>query len=558
MAKRKSKKTARRGSSRSVKPKKSAPVKEAWESVLKQIPGYDPFATAGDCRLDVKKAKDACDFYPECLKFIEGERADTPFELEKWQQAITGNIFGWLRPDGTRRYREVFIYVPRKNGKTPWLAGLVCLVAFVDAEPGGQLYSAAADREQAALIYRHAAGMIAREPLMASRSKIYRTFKSIEFPDTDTIYKALSSESETKHGLNIHLAAIDELHAHPNGDLVDVLTTGTASRRQPLIIYITTADFQRESVCNQKYDYACKVRDGIIYDPYFLPVIYEAGRDDDWTDEKVWAKANPNLGVSVSVDYLRRECQRAQDSPTYENTFKRLHLNIITEQDVRWLAMDKWDACGESFDAATLAGQPCWAGLDLSSTTDITALQLFFPESGKVLPYFWIPSDNAREREKRDRVPYATWARQGLIETTEGNVVDYDRIRERISQIGKEYNILGIAIDRWNSTQLQTQLAGDGFNVVQFGQGFASMTAPSKELEKRVMSADLNHGGHPVLRWMASNVSAEMDAAGNIKPSKKKSTEKIDGIVALVMAIGLSLIQQDTSSVYETRGVLSV
>ena len=287
-------------------------------------------------------------------------------------------------------------------------------------------------------------------------------------------------------------------------------------------------------------------------------MLYGAQPEDDWTDPKVWAKANPNLGVSKSVEYMRCECKRAQETPTYENTFKRLDLNIKTQQDVLWLPMDKWDACGGDVDPGDLAGQVCYAGLDLASTTDIAALVLLFPEVGNaVLPFFWIPAESARIRERRDRVPYETWARQGLIEMTEGNVIDYDVIRRRINELGEQFNIKEIAVDRWNSTQLQTQLTGDGFEVIPFGQGYASMSAPTKELEKLVLAGDLAHGGHPVLRWMASNVSVEMDAAGNIKPSKKKSNEKIDGMVALIEAIGRAIIApQEQGSVYDSRGVI--
>ena len=274
-------------------------------------------------------------------------------------------------------------------------------------------------------------------------------------------------------------------------------------------------------------------------------------------------KANPNLGVSVSMDYLERECRRARETPTYENTFKRLHLNMRTQQDVRWLSLEQWDAGGQDpIDEDDLLGRECHAGLDLSTTTDISAFVLIFPEPGggiTVLPKFWIPGDNAVKRERRDRVPYETWTRQGLIEMTAGNVIDYDVIRRRVNELDEMYRILEIAIDPWNATQLTTQLQGDGFEVVTFGQGYKDMTAPTKEWEKLVVSRKLHHGGNPVLRWMAGNVAVEMDAAGNVKPSKKKSTERIDGIVAGIMALGRAMLQpEDTGSVYDKRGLLVI
>lgn len=529
-----------------------------WQKLLRMVPGYDSVATAGRCTFDAKAADDAVAFFHECLRFIEGDKAGSPFDLEPWQQAVVGNLFGWMRPDGTRRYRECFIEVPRKNGKTPWAAGMMCLAGFCDNEPGAQIYSAAAEREQAALIYRHAAEMIAREPELAKRCRTYRTFKSIEF-GSGSFYRALSSDSETKHGYNSHFVVVDELHAQPNRDLVDVLRTSTGTRRQPMIIYITTAGFDRNSICYEIYDYACKVRDGIVKDESFLPVIYEAGEKDDWTDPKVWRKANPNLGVSVSVDYLKRECERAKETPTYENTFRRLHLNQWTEQDVRWLPMDKWDTCTGNIGYGDLVGQSCYAGLDLSTTTDTAAFVMYFPEERACIRRTFIPSDRAHERERRDRVPYVTWANQGLLTMTAGSTQDYDKIRAAINEDAKTFDIKSIAADRWNAQQIITQLEGDGFQMVAFGQGFASMSGPSKELERLVISRELQHMGDPVLRWMASNCAAELDAAGNIKPSKKKSRDRIDGIVALVMGIGLAGVQPaDTGSVYETRGVLTV
>lgn len=515
---------------------------KTWQKLLRQVPGYDPIASAGDCWFDASAAQTALDFFPECLKFIEGDRAGHPFDLEPWQQAIVANLFGWKRPDGTRRYRECFIEVPRKNGKTPFAAGILLECASCDGEPGAQLYSAAAEREQAALIFRHASEMIAREPELASRCRVYRTFKSIEFGG-GSFYRALSADAETKHGYNSHVVVVDELHAQPNRDLVDVLRTSTGTRKQPLIVYITTAGYDRHSICYEIYDYACRVRDGIVSDASFLPVIYEAAEGDDWTDPAIWRKANPNLGVSVSLDYLERECARAKETPVYENTFRRLHLNQWTEQDVRWLPMDKWDTCTGNIGHGDLEGCECYGGLDLSSTTDTSAFVLYFPAEHACLRWTWIPGDNAHQRERRDRVPYVTWARQGLVELTPGNVIDYDYIRAKVGELGKVYRIKEIAFDRWNASQLVQQLMGDGFEMVEFGQGFASMSAPSKELEKLVLQGQLQHGGDPVLRWMASNAAAEIDAAGNVKPSKKKSTERIDGIVALVMAIGRAIVQ---------------
>lgn len=545
--------------------KKPKVIPARWRKLLLLVPGYDSIATAGNCTFDVVAADQAIEFIETCLTHVKGELGGKPFLLEPWEKAIIGNLFGWKRLDGTRRYREALVYVPRKNGKSALCAAIILLILFIDKEPGAELYSAAADREQAALVYDQAKGMVLQEPELESRCQIYATNKSIVRPDVASSYKAISADANTKHGYNTHAAIIDELHAQPNRDLVDVLMTSTGARRQPLIIHITTSDFDRESICNEKHLYASKVRDGIIVDQAFLPVIYEASNEDDWTDPKVWAKANPNLGISKSLEYMQRECKRAQDEPSYENTFKRLDLNIKTTSNVVWLPMAAWDGGVKygPFISTDFEGgrHECFVGLDLATTTDVAAAAFLFPPTSthpwRVLMRFWIPGDNARKRERRDRVPYETWAKQGLITMTEGNVIDYDVIRRDLNELGKTYRIKKLAIDRWNASQITTQLMGDGFDVVEFGQGYASMNAPAKELEKLVLGQQLAHGSNPVLRWMASNCMVETDAAGNIKPSKAKSTEKIDGIVALIMALGVGLVDDGyrVGKYYETHDV---
>lgn len=520
----------------------SREIPDKWRQLFALIPGYDPVGTAGEGQwFDAEQADLACEFFETMLTHIEGSLAGKPLHLEPWQRAIVGCVFGWKRADGTRRYREVFQFVPRKNGKSTMVGGLINYVGFCDGEPGAQIYSAAAEKEQAALVYRQAKGMILNNPVLADGVKIHQTFKSMEFPG-GSIYKALSAEADTKHGFNGHFIVIDELHAQPNRDLVDVLMTSTGSRTQPLVWHITTSDFERESICNEKHDYASKVRDGIIDDSSFLPVIYEASREDDWKSEATWRKANPNLGVSVSLEYLTRECKRAQDVPAYENTFKRLHLNMRTEQDQRVIPMDKWDACGGAFDAvAELSGRSCYAGLDLSATSDFTALVLWFPDEdgqgGYALPYFWLPR-HPRRRDKRMQDQIDAWAREGLIGRTAGDVVDYQAVKAKVLEIHGLYPFTELAIDRrFQGAQLCTDFMEAGLNVIDFGQGWNEMAAPSKALLEMVMAGRLRHGGNKVLRWMASNATAEFDGDA-FKFSKKKSTEKIDGVVSLAMAIG--------------------
>lgn len=534
-----------------------------WQTLLRLIPGYDPFRGTqydggGESWFDERAAQQALEFFPECIKHAEGELLGTPFILEPWQQCVVANIVGWKRLDKlgreVRRYRESLIYVPRKNGKTPWIAALGLYIFFCDGEPGAQCFIAAGAQDQAGQLFRHAKFMVQNEVELAERSHIYGgnaqagQSKSIVREEDGSFLKIISADSDTKHGGNTHLALIDELHVQPNRNLVDVFRTSMSSqnRKQPLLIYITTADFKRESICNEIYAHACKVRDGVLSDPAFLPVIYEAKADDDWSSPEVWKKANPNLGVSKSWDYMERECKLAQQNPAYLNTFLRLDLNVQTDTDVCAIPMDKWDASSAKFDESELRRATCMAGLDLSTTTDITAfVMLFRPDEpdGKwyVVPRFWIPGENAQRRSDRDRVPYVQWIRDGLITAHDGNRLDYGLIRKEINELSRIFNIKQVAIDPWNAMSMMLELQGDGFDVVEFRQGFASMSSPTKELLAMVGAGQLAHGGNPVLRWMASNAATLEDPAGNLKFAKNKSTERIDGIVALTMALGLWL-----------------
>ncbi len=429
-------------------------------------------------------------------------------------------------------------------------AGIALYLLHADREMGAEVYSAAADREQAAIVFDVAKQMVSQSRQLRPRTEVYR--RSMVHLESASSYKVLSADAFSKHGLNASGIIVDEVHAQRNRELIDVLSTSVGSRRQPIEVYITTAGFDRKSICWELYDYAVKVRDGIIVDDAFLPVIFEAKPKDDWTDERVWAKANPGLGSSIKIDYLRAECKKAQEIAAYENTFKRLHLNLWTQQENRWLQVETlWDPCGGVVPPLEMMrGRRAWIGVDLSSTTDITAVVAIVedpddPAEFDVVPFFFVPEERIEIRAKRDRVPYDLWREQEFLIATEGNVVDYEAVRLKINELGLVLDVQEVAIDRWNSTGLQTQLTGDGFTVAQFGQGFASMSAPTKQLEVMLLRRELRHGMNPVLRWMAGNVAVAQDPAGNMKPAKDKSTERIDGIVALVMAIGRAIVVTD-------------
>lgn len=535
---------------------------------------------------DSEAAERAVAFFPRYLVHVKGELADQPLELDEWQKnRIIRPLFGWKRrSDGTRQYRKVLIALPRKNGKSTLASGIGLLCLTADREPGAEVYSAAADREQAAIVFDAAKEMVEASPRLHERITVLK--RSLVVRKTRSFYRVLSRDARTKHGQNAHCILFDELHTQRDRELWDTLSTGRAGRRQPLLVAITTAGWDRHSICWEVWDYARKVEQGIIDDPYFLPVIYgiePSDYPDDegyWKRPEVWAKANPGLGISVSESYLEEEAQAASESPAAENVFKQLHLNIWTEQAERWMRMDRWDECaGDPIDEEELEGRPCYTALDLSSTLDITAMVHVFPplprdeddregdedeepEPYIILPRFFIPQEGIRERVRRDKVPYDKWVAERWITATPGEVIDNDAILRAYDEDAQRFDILETPYDRWGAREISRELEDRGATVVPFGQGFASMSAPTKELMTLTLQRRIRHGGNPVLRWMASNAAASRDAAGNIKLDKKKSSEKIDGMVALVMALDRALRNEGRKkkSVYrrKRRGLVTL
>ena len=494
------------------------------------------------------------------FKQSKGDWAGCKLRLMDWQaERIVKPLFGTLRPDGKRQYRTAYIEIPRKNGKTELTSAIGNYLLLADGEGGAEIYAAAAEKGQAPLLFTESKNMIEQEPDLINRVQIIDSVKRIIYPKTRSFYQALSAEAYSKHGLNAHGILFDELHAQPDRELWDVLTTSQGSRSQPLVITITTAGVDRNSICWEQHDYALKVLNGIVNDPTFLPVIYAADEKDDWTSEDVWHKANPALGVFRHIDEMRDKCRKAQETPALEMTFRQLYLNQWVNSVQRWLPMPAWDECGAP--VGLQKGKACYAGLDLSSTTDLTALCLVFPDGEgafDILVRFWIPEDTIHEAAKRDRVNYPSWKQQGFVHTTPGNVIDYHFIQAELEELAKIYNIREIAFDRWGASKLSQDLTDAGFVMVPFGQGFASMAAPTRELMNLTLGKKLRHGGHPVLRWNADNLVVQKDPAGNLKPDKSKSTQKIDGMVALIMALDRAIRHQgeDQPSIYETRGLL--
>jgi phage terminase large subunit-like protein len=514
---------------------------------------------------DERAAEHAAQFFPRYLRHTKGRWAGQPFFLLPWQRSIVRAAFGWKRVNGKRRFRIIWCEVPRKNGKTGLAAGIGLYLAFAVGEIGAEVYCAASIKTQASIAFNEAKRMRAQSPKLRELTNAFK--HNISRPDNFSKLEVIASDYGNLDGLNLSGLLGDEVHAWKNREFYEVLHTAEGAREEPMEFLITTAGTEMDTLGGEMHERAQAVRDGHVEDHGFLPVIYAASKDDDWTDPAVFAKANPSLGSTITLEAIAVEAERAKTLPRYLNAFKRYHLNIWTEQETIWLPHDKWLACSrgpESVTLEALAGRRGFGGLDLSSTTDLTALAIDFPRDDggcDLWMHFWMPSEGIAERDKRERTSYAKWAAEGWITLTEGNVVDYDVIRRTITgeapgaspdflaksraeAIVNRVELVSLARDRWNSTQLTTQLMGDGVEVKDFGQGYASMSAPSKDFEKLVIEGKLNHGGNPVLDWMARVVTVLPDAADNIKPVKpdrRRSSKRIDGIVAAIMARGLAI-----------------
>lgn len=560
--------------------------KEQIESVLREVPDYDPWAQAQDCWLDHAAARHAINWFPENLKHVEGSARGESFILKRWEAAIVGNIFGWKRKDDAgrivRRYRKAFIEVARGNGKSPLAAGIVQYGFFEDGEPGAQCYLAAGQREQAGILFRNSKGMIEQNPRLLGRVRIYGgdQHRSVVLKSDELSFcKVIPADAAGQHGGIPHISVVDELHVQENRDLLDVFETAMSKkvRAQPLLVMITTSDYDRPSICNEVEAYAERVRsnDGDPekpgYDPSFLPVIYKLNPDQDYTDEKLWVKANPNIDVSVSRESLRAVVRKAQETPAMENAVKRLHFNIKTSQDLRLIPMDKWKACGGKIDLPSLIGRPCYCGLDLSSQEDLSAFAMAFPGENRVdvLVRTWCPAVKL-ERRARQRIPYDRWAEAGWVESTGGDQIDYGRIREVIKECAAIYDIQEIGTDPWGGAKLEQELIADGFNVTRVPQTMHNMSPPTKELVRLVKNGELRHGDNPVLTWAAGNLAVHFDGRipeGSaiddyldkvpVMPSKRKSADKIDPLVAVIIALAIMAKHPDNGrSVYQDRGLI--
>jgi len=562
-----------------------------------------------DLHYDAAAAKDAIEFFKHVLRLNGGEFEGKPFVLQAWEAFIIASVFGWKQADGYRRFNWVYCEIGKGNGKSPIAAGVGLKLLAVDNEMRAEIYSAAADKEQAKVLFRDAVAMVEQSPHLSRRiipSGVGENVYNLAYPALGSWFRPWSKERRGKSGFRPHGALIDELHEHADSTLVEMLREGFKGRRQPLLFEITNAGFDRRSVCWQHHEYAGKVLKRLIENDRLFAYVcgldscaehFEGGHDqpvedcekcDDFRNERVWLKANPNLGVSIRNEYLRDRVREADDLPATRNTVLRLNFCQWTQASARFIPANHWRDCGGAIDYERLRGRRCIGGLDLANSIDLAAFGLLFlPDNLRVtetvekseagadeikrtmivdeetgefdfLAYFWIPGDNVKARADRDRVPYDVWTRQGLIEATPGNIIDYSYIKQKIAALAAAYKIEQIGYDPWNAMQIAVQLQDvHGLKMVEVRQGYRSLSEPTTGLLRLVMAHKLRHGGNAVLSWMADNLVATVDPAGNRKPDRDKSTEKIDGMVALIISLAVAIREPGVqASVYESRGVL--
>lgn len=499
--------------------------------------------------------------FVKSLSHTKGEYARQLFRLRPWQEEILNGIFDPRDENGKRIVRTAYVEIPRKNGKSEMAAAIALKLLFADEEPGAEIYSAAADRDQASLVFDVAQQMVLQNPDLKSRCQIFDYKKRIVRRDTNSFYRAIAADAAGAHGYNAHGIIFDEVHTQKTRDLWDVLTSSTGARAQPLTFAITTAGYDRQSICWELHEYALKVLSGTVVDPSFFAYVKAAPEEADWTDEKVWHEVNPALGDFRGIDQLRMECERAKQMPAAQNTFRRLYLNQWTQQSERWIDLNLWDENAGTVDEEALRGKKCYGMLDLATVSDMTAWVLLFPEGDKVsvLARFFCPKSRLTAENNRYRDSYQQWERMGALTVTPGTATDYAFVKDQVLKDASKFRIVDMGVDRlFQAHQIASEIGDEGIKVFPVGMGFAGMAAPMTEFMRRLMLKHFRHGGNPILRWMADNVAVKQDPAGNLKPDKAESQGKIDGIIGIVGALDRLMRNEDLQSIYETRGLRSI
>jgi len=498
------------------------------------------------------------------LTHTKGKWMGQRFGFIPWQIDLINDTYGSLRADGFRQYRFIYLEIPKKSGKSELGAAIGLQQLIADGENGAEVYSAAGDRHQASIVFNVAAQMVKQDPILSNRLTVLHSIKRIIDHKTNSFYQVLSAEVETKHGLNPSCVLFDEIHSQPHRRLWDVLTVETdAARDQQLVVIMTTAGvYDPLSIGWEVHEYARQVKDGIIEDPQWLPIMYCAENDSDWKNRDVWKANNPSLGHIMTMEKLEQSFVQVMNNPAKLNGFKRFRLNMWVSSVEKWLPMDDWDMCDEKVDVSKLLGRDCYAGLDLSSKVDLTAKVLLFPpidenESWKIIPQFYMPSDNLAERARIDKVPYELWAESGLITLTQGNVIDYKFMIKDLVADSRKYRVMGVGYDPFSAQQVANELSDEhGLPMTEFRQGWRSMSEPTKEVLAMTKKHQFAHGGNPVLRWCANNLQVKIGANETVQPVKDRTYGRIDGMIGLIEAVGMAtLTKPQKPSVYETRGL---
>lgn len=534
---------------------------DPFNGAPRSVAGFDPTANAGQYEYDPIRAEIPVAFFRDCIRHVDGDLAGKPFELEPWQKDIVRTMFGWYDPETNhRRFREVIIFVPRKNGKSTLAAGLSLFMLLCDNERRAQCYCAAGDREQASLVYSIAADMVTQHPAMDRSARVYRSQKRIVHKDR--FLRAMAANDGAVHGTKPHWVCGDEIHVWKNFLLYEAFHTGTGASLRSMECYISTAGHDQETFGYYMYDRAKQVRDGLSDDRQLLPVLYEASKDDPWDDPATWAKANPNLGVSVTESFLQGEAERCKREITYLNTFLRLYLNIWTQQETAWLDMDSWDATQITQNKIE-HGERVWLGMDLSSTTDFTALVAVAKRGDgfKVMGRYWLPEERAKYLSQKHSINIAKWVDEGYLTLCPGRRIEYrDYIEAEVLEWYRNYDVVSLAFDPCNAHSTRLALEVDnGVPMVEKKQTISEMSWPAKRLRALVMSMDIDHSGDPVLRWMAGNAAIrDPDKNENIQIVKRSGKKQlhVDGVVALAMAIGEAELEDGGTSMYDEPGTL--
>lgn len=532
--------------------------KDGWSRWIRTA--ADKKAVLEGCTFQIEKAERVREFCRKFIRHSTGQWAGKPFELLDWQwEQIVAPLFGWMKPDGFRRFDKAFVTVAKKNGKSALASALILYMLVADGEQGAQVYCAANDSKQANIVYRESVNMVEASPMLKQRLGIYRSTGRITYEQKNSFFSRMSADAYSKEGINPHAIIYDELHAAQNRVMWDTLKYAMVARQQPILMVITTAGKDTNGICYDQYKYAKQILKGEVLDTSFLAVIYESDPEDDIDDPETWRKANPSLGVTITENKFRSQVEEAKTSSRKMTTLFRYRLNRWVATEENWIEPAKWNACRGEFPA-DLSTLPMWLGLDLADTDDINALVAVWKDEDLfyVRPFLWCPEDTVHDRSMQGVHPYHEWVRDGHLMTTPGAVTDYDIIKQCLLDLAEENSLQEVGYDPWQAQKLANELGIEGLPVTKVPQTLKHLSEPTKELEKLILTKKLVHDGNPCFAWMLGNVVLYQDSNENVRPDKKRSSEKIDGVAALVTALARATLSEVESEPYNGIGMVII